>query len=121
MHDDQGGVLQNQDLSTLIAMISDLQKTIALLTSRLARYEKQDLEKELSVNNSASNSTSTLNADRYQGRSHDPRKDRNNGRGNNYQGKSYDPKKDRQNVAYHKARKGSIEELPSNSSSSKCT
>ena len=35
-----------QDFSMLMAMISDLQKTIALLTSRLARYEKQDLEKE---------------------------------------------------------------------------
>ena len=37
-----GGEQAPQDLSVLIAMISDLQKTIALLTTRLARYENQE-------------------------------------------------------------------------------
>ena len=82
-----------QDMSALINLISELQKTIAALTARLARYEEKPMELNQNQNqvrnqiqeNNKSQSGSLRSApfgcpkpstSNYQGRSYDPNKDR---------------------------------------------
>ena len=64
--------IPNQDLSALVALISDLQKTIAILTEKLSKYEENEVLKKSShhepISSGASGTSGASRANKYQGR-----------------------------------------------------